>query len=106
MVKSLSSTGNSVTQYTIKIEGPIMPFHMHRLCKLFEKSQGGYFELTASNLMHSTALNCCKIDNAHKYDGKNLDFSESESLESCFGINKNSLGLSSFKYDAGVYYCS
>jgi hypothetical protein len=60
VIKSLNKLGDPVTQYAIDLSGPIMPFHVHRLCNLFSVTQSGEFEMMANVYDQSQALNCVK----------------------------------------------
>ena len=115
IVKSLNSEGNPITQYALDFIGPIMPYHVHRLCNLF-KETNGQFDMVANTYESSAALNCVKSskDGADEHEGQQtnqkptqfLDKSELLSLESSHGIFGESNALKSISYKENKFCCN
>jgi hypothetical protein len=105
VLKSLSNTGEAVTQYSIDLTGPILPFHIHRLCNLFKSSQNGAFEMTATTLDHSPAFNSTK-PNITNLKESNIDHSEYQSIKNGVRISGSTKVVSSISLQNGSYRCS
>lgn len=115
IIKSLNSEGDPITQYALDFIGPIMPYHVHRLCNLF-KETNGQFDMVASTYESSAALNCVKSsaegadeDQGQRTDSKPtklLDTSELNSLESSHGIFGESNALRTVSYKNGRFCCN
>jgi hypothetical protein len=58
VIKSLTDNNVRLTQYTVDLTGPIMPFHVHRLANLLRVTQEGEFEMSAIAYDQSHAFNC------------------------------------------------
>lgn len=94
IVKSLTSTGSSLTQYALDFIGPLMPYHIHRLCNLFRLTQSNDFEMVANPLVQSMPLNCVKkCEEKREKDDDNddeitsyLDKSELDSVKNWYGL--------------------
>ena len=110
VVKSLTKTGNSLTQYALDFIGPIMPYHIHRLCNLFRMTQNNEFEMVANTYEQSAALNCVKKDTCPNHDkeqiSKYLDTSEVNSLEDNFGIYGESNSIKSICIKDDMFCCN
>jgi protein downstream neighbor of Son len=63
IIKTLSSTGQSITQFALDFKGPIMPYHAHRLLSLFGYTQKE-FEMTSNVYEQSGSLNCMRKQHA------------------------------------------
>lgn len=106
VVKNLNASGEPITQYTIDLQGPILPFHLHRLCKLFQHSQNNSFELTSNTLDHSACLNCVNAGSYDlQYEGKSLSMSETKSLENGVEIKGNAIAINSIVLENGIFKC-
>ena len=106
-MKSLSNTGESVTQYSIDLTGPILPYHIHRLCNLFKHSQRGAFDMTATTLDHSPAFNCAKSNmDCAQLNKTNIDESEYESMRNGINISGSTNVVNSINFENGLYRCS
>lgn len=107
LIKTLNNEGESITKYTIDLSGPIMPFMIHRLCKLFTQSQKGQFEMVSNSLLSSLAFNCIKYaNNDIYYLGNNIDKSEEESLKNKHGLfNGTATCLNSIICENKIYRC-
>ena len=111
IIKSLTSEGNSLTQYALDFIGPIMPYHVHRLCNLF-RITNGEFLMCANTYDTSAALNCVK--NA-KYEEAEcmstagitsfLDKSELDSLMGSHGIFGESQAIKSIHLNENMFRC-
>ena len=110
VVKSLTKTGESLTQYALDFIGPIMPYHVHRLCNLFSMTQQGEFEMVANTYEQSAALNCVKteasflLNKAHV--SRYLDRSEVDSLASSFGIYGEASSIKSIAMKGDLFCCN
>ena len=114
IIKSLTPEGDPLTQYALDFIGPIMPYHVHRLCNLF-KETNGQFEMAAATYDSSAALNCVKGQNDEAVEGNELpsnpkpttflDNSELKSLESFHGIFGESNSIKTIKYN-GKFNCN
>ena len=116
VIKSLTKEGDSLTQYALDFIGPIMPYHIHRLCNLF-KETNGEFEMIANTYDSSAALNCLKTpNNSGEELAENstsetnntsvfLDRSELMSLEKKHGIFGESQAIRSIKFHEKMFRC-
>lgn len=87
VIKSLNSSGEPFTQYAIDFIGPIMPYHIHRLCNLFKVTQVTDFSMIGNVYDQSAGLNCAKKTEDEMLDLDSLiDSSELKSLKSSYGI--------------------
>lgn len=116
IIKSLTKEGDPLTQYALDIIGPIMPYHIHRLCNLF-KETNGEFEMVANTYDSSAALNCVKIPNDSDEVAENvspeingitsfLDRSELNSLKEKHGIFGESQAIRMIKYHENMFRCN
>lgn len=112
VIKSLNSQGEPVTQYAIDLIGPIMPYHVHRLCSLFRITQVDNFSMVANIYDQSQALNCAKKqDNKPGMDPDSgttsyLDLSEAKSLEVNYGVYGESQYIKSIDLIENKFCCS
>lgn len=91
VIKTLTSSGEPLTQYAIDLIGPLMPFHIHRLCNLFRVTQIDNFNMVANVYEQSQAMNCFKKQDKEVLQAdvklsSYLDSSEFKSLENNYGI--------------------
>jgi hypothetical protein len=83
VIKTLTKSGDPLTQYALDFVGPVMPYHTHRLCNLFRLTNGG-FEMKSNAYESTVALNCIKSDkNNSKTDGY-IDKEQENSIEKDF----------------------
>ena len=117
VIKSLTKTGQSLTQYALDFIGPIMPYHMHRLCNLFRQTQVDDYEAVFNQYDQSAPLNCVKkkkdqiqaMDPNDEYDPfttEFLDKSEANSLDNGFGIFGESKAIKTISYKKNRFFCS
>ncbi len=110
VVKSLTKTGEPLTQYALDFIGPIMPFHVHRLCNLFRTTQQNEFEMVANTYEQSAALNCVKKATEVIVDkeemSKYLDMSEKDSLENGYGIFGESASIKAIFIKDDMFCCN
>ena len=111
VMKTRSSTGESLTHYTLHFTGPIMPFHIHRLCSLFSRTQSGEFEMKAETLYQTEAFNCLKPDQVQSSGGNlpvnaQLGQSEADSLRKLYGIYGKYEAIKTIKLDDTIYSCN
>lgn len=111
IIKSLTNEGNSLTQYALDFIGPIMPFHIHRLCNLF-KQTNCEFEMNANTYDTSAALNCVKSPTDVNGEPSStagvssfLDKSELDSLISSHGIFGESQAIKSIRFKDNKFKC-
>jgi hypothetical protein len=117
IIKSLTSEGNSLTQYALDFIGPIMPYHVHRLCNLF-KITNEEFLMCANTYDTAAALNCVKNTKEYKDDvdtgGSSnasgitsfLDKSELDSLVHSHGIFGESQAIKSIHLKENMFKCN
>ena len=115
IIKSLTNAGESLTQYALDFIGPIMPYHVHRLCNLF-KITNGEFEMVSNTYDSSAALNCIKIPSENADESENclaskgmtsfLDSSESASLENNYGVFGESQAIKSVQLKEEMFCCN
>ena len=113
VIKSLKSNGESLTQYAVDLVGPIMPYHMHRLCNTFRLTQSSEFEMTAHVYQQSASLNCVKkpeVSSSGVVDEESmspfLDVNEKNSLQKFYGIFGEAKAISSVKMVDGMFCCN
>lgn len=118
VVKSLTKSGDPLTQYALDFIGPLMPYHIHRLCNLFRLTQSDQFEMVANTYEQSAALNCAKkqevtqvnSDSDDENDStdvcKYLDSSELNSMQSNFGIFGESNSIKSICVKDNYFCCN
>lgn len=111
VIKSLTSSGHSLTQYALDFIGPIMPYHVHRLCNLFSVTQVTDFEAVANLYDQSAPLNCHKKKkNEENQDDpfltEYLDKSEARSIENEYGIFAESKAIRSILFKNNRFSCS
>jgi protein downstream neighbor of Son len=110
VIKSLTKTGDPLTQYALDFIGPIMPFHVHRLCNLFRATQQNEFDMVANTYEQSSALNCVKnsadviVDKEQM--SKYLDMSEMESLENGYGVFGEATSIKSICIKDDMFCCN
>ena len=106
VVKNLSSTGESITQHTLDVTGPILPIHIHRLCNLFKYSQNGSFEMTGNALDNSASFNCTSPESDDiLHNGHNLDLSEKKSMEKSLTMKNSASSINSIIFENELFKC-
>ena len=122
--KNLTSTGESLTQYTLDFTGPIMPYHLHRLSSLFVHTQKDEFEVILNVYQQSEAFNSIKLgsetpdgsscedsnsNSAHQSSMLNvsrlLDRSEKISMQRLVAINGKSDSFKTITHKDGKFFC-
>jgi hypothetical protein len=113
VIKSLTKTGDSLTQYALDFIGPIMPYHIHRLCHLF-KITNGEFEMINNTYESSSSLNCVKsqeqVNNLKDIEklaiSSFLDLSELNSLQQNYGIFGEAQSIKSIEFKDKMFRCN
>ncbi|CAF1073552.1 unnamed protein product [Brachionus calyciflorus] len=108
VIKSLNSLGEPYTQYAIDLIGPIMPYHIHRLCNLFKATQVEDFSMVGNVYDQTTGLNCVKKKEGEKNLEINslLDSSELKSLENDYGIYGEAQAIKSISLVDSKFCCN
>jgi hypothetical protein len=113
IVKSLTSTGSSLTQYALDFIGPLMPYHIHRLCNLFRLTQSNDFEMVANPLVQSMPLNCVKKCDEKRENVESddeitsyLDKSELDSVKNWYGLFGEANAIKSITVKGEKFCCN
>lgn len=115
IVKSLTSMGSSLTQYALDFIGPLMPYHIHRLCNLFRLTQSNDFEMVANPLVQSMPLNCVKKCEEKRENDENksdeeitsyLDKSELDSVKNWYGLFGEANAIKSITIKDDKFCCN
>jgi hypothetical protein len=88
IIKSLTDNNIRLTQYAIDLTGPIMPFHMHRLCNLFRVTQDADFDMTAITYEQTQSLNC--VPKKSQNESKSCESSSILSMSPTHSNSENS----------------
>jgi len=104
-----------LTQYALDLIGPVMPYHIHRLCHLFRLTQVDDFEMMGNTYDQTGSLNCV----SNRGDKSNetecsadlkvspfLDLSERKSMEKMFGIFGESQAIKNISFKNDTFHCS
>lgn len=107
VIKSLNSFGDPFTQYAIDFIGPIMPYHIHRLCNLFKVTQATDFSMVCNLYDQSAGLNCAKKVDDEKINSDSLiDISELNSLRNSYGIFGEAQAIKSISLFDAKFCCN
>lgn len=110
IIKSLTSSGDSLTQYAIDLIGPVMPYHLHRLCHLFRITQEGEFNMTANVYEQSTGLNTPKRDETNNQEdvpmSSYLDPTELGSFKANYGVFGEAQAIRSIELTENKFCCN
>ncbi len=124
LFKDRRPDGEPFTTYVLDFIGPVMPYHVHRLCNLFRMTQAGNFEMSSVPFEQSIALNSVKyytkdiidfnsdseekdtnINNQNNFS-KYLDLSEMKSLENQHGLFGESKAIRTISCRNDMFYCN
>ncbi len=124
LFKDRRPDGEPFTTYVLDFIGPVMPYHIHRLCNLFRLTQSGNFEMNSVPFEQSVALNSVKYytkdiidfnsdseekdkssDNQNNFS-KYLDSSEMKSLENQHGLFGEAKAVRTICCKNDVFYCN
>lgn len=114
IIKSLTASGQSLTQYALDFIGPIMPYHIHRLCNLFRLTQVDDFEMVGNTYDQTGSLNCVKKktekmsedDYSDTKISSFLDESERKSLDALFGIFGEYQAIKTISFKDNMFRCN
>ena len=107
VIKSLNSFGDPFTQYAIDFIGPIMPYHIHRLCNLFKVTQQTDFSMVGNFYDQSAGLNCAKkIEDESTGVDSLIDISELNSLRNSYGIFGEAQAIRSISLIDAKFCCN
>jgi hypothetical protein len=111
VIKSLTTTGASLTQYALDFIGPLMPYHIHRLCCLFRRTQfASDFQMVTNVVDQTVGFNCIKKNqNEMKTSDEMsiyLDQSEKESIENNYGIFGEAKFIKSINLKNNSFICN
>ena len=124
LFKDRRPDGEPFTTYVLDFIGPVMPYHIHRLCNLFRMTQSGNFEMSSVPFEQSVALNSVKyytkdiidfnsdsedkdtnLNNQNNFS-KYLDSSEMKSLENQHGLFGEPKAVRTISCKNDMFYCN